>query len=61
MLKAITSIVKPMDVLIALAGIYIFYTMDYANMETIDWIFAVSFGSWFVLLVVRFVLVLRKS
>ena len=50
-----------MDVLIALAGIYIFYTMDYANMETIDWIFAVSFGIWFVLLVVRFVLVLRKS
>lgn len=52
--------VKPMDVLIAAIGIYLFANMDFGNMQTIDYIYAVCFGIWFVLLIVKVYIYYQK-
>ncbi len=45
--------VKPMDVLIAIVGVYLFANMDFGNLQTIDYIYAVCFTLWFILEAVR--------
>lgn len=46
--------VKPMDILIAVVGLYLLlFTIDYSNMSTLDIVYLVCFGIWFVMLVVR--------
>ena len=45
--------VKPMDVLIGAVGIFLFVNMDFHNMQTVDVIYAVCFGIWFVLTAVK--------
>ncbi|SDG23877.1 hypothetical protein SAMN05216584_10366 [Selenomonas sp. WCT3] len=46
--------VKPMDVLIAAVGLYVFvFGINYSDMSIIDTAYAVSFGIWGVLFVVR--------
>lgn len=49
-----------MDVLIAAIGIYLFANMDFGNMQTIDYIYAVCFGIWFVLLIVKVYIYYQK-
>lgn len=45
---------KPMDFLIAAVGFYLFlFDIDYKNMSVIDAAYAVCFGIWTVLLIVR--------
>ena len=46
--------VKPMDILIAVVGLYLLLlTIDYSNMSTLDIVYLVCFGIWFVMLAVR--------
>lgn len=46
--------VKPLDLLIAVFGIFDFtFEMDYNNLSFIDKVFAVCFAAWLILLVVR--------
>ncbi|MCI7261443.1 MAG: hypothetical protein SPK53_03305 [Selenomonas sp.] len=46
--------VKPMDILIAVVGLYLLlFTIDYSNMSTLDIVYLVCFGIWFVMLAVR--------
>lgn len=46
--------VKPMDILIAAVGLYLLlFTIDYSNMSTLDIVYLVCFGIWFVMLAVR--------
>lgn len=46
--------VKPMDILIAIVGLYLLlFTIDYSNMSTLDIVYLVCFGIWFVMLAVR--------
>lgn len=46
--------VKPMDILIAVVGLYLLlFTIDYSNMSTLDIVYLVCFGIWFVMLTVR--------
>lgn len=46
--------VKPMDILIAVVGLYLLlFTIDYGNMSTLDIVYLVCFGIWFVMLAVR--------
>ena len=52
---------KPMDGVIATAAICIFSVMDFSKMETVDWIFTVTFAIWFVLTIVRCCIYYRKS
>ena len=43
-----------MDILIALAGIYLLaFRIDYQNMDTLDKVYLGCFGFWFLLLGVR--------
>ena len=43
-----------MDVLIALLGIYLLvFRIDYRNLETLDIVYLVCFGLWFLLLGIR--------
>ena len=45
---------KPMDYLIALIAIYLFgFSIDYSNMGTIEIVYCVCFGVWFIMLAVR--------
>lgn len=45
--------VKPMDILIAVVGLYLLlFTIDYSNMSTLDIVYLVCFGIWFVMLAV---------
>lgn len=54
--------IKPMDLLIAVVGLYLFFVeLDFSNMSTVDNIYAVCFGIWFVLLVVRCYILWRKQ
>ncbi len=41
--------VKPMDALIAIVAVWLFADMDYANLQSWDYIYMVCFGIWFVL------------
>jgi hypothetical protein len=50
-----------MDGVIAIAAICIFSVMDFSKMETVDWIFTVTFAIWFVLTIVRCCIYYRKS
>ena len=43
------------------AAICIFSVMDFSKMETVDWIFTVTFAIWFVLTIVRCCIYYRKS
>ena len=46
--------VKPMDILIAVVGLYLLlFTIDYSNMSTLDIVYLVCVGIWFVMLAVR--------
>ena len=46
--------VKPMDILIAVVGLYLLlFMIDYSNMSTLDIVYLVCFGIWFVMLAVR--------
>lgn len=46
--------VKPMDILIAVVGLYLLlFTIDYSNMSTLDIVYLVCFCIWFVMLAVR--------
>ena len=46
--------VKPMDILIAVVGLYLLlFTIDYSNMSMLDIVYLVCFGIWFVMLAVR--------
>ena len=46
--------IKPIDVLIALAGIYLLaFKIDYQNMDTLDKVYLGCFGFWFLLLGIR--------
>ena len=46
--------VKPIDILIAVVGLYLLlFTIDYSNMSTLDIVYLVCFGIWFVMLAVR--------
>lgn len=50
----IKKAVGPLDLLIAVFGIYDFtFQMDYSNLSFIDKVFMVCFAVWLVLLVVR--------
>ena len=51
----LSAAVKPMDGVIAIA------VMDFSKMETVDWIFTVTFAIWFVLTIVRCCIYYRKS
>ncbi len=53
--------IKPMDIMIGIAAIYIFYATDLDNMSTFDMIFIVTFAIWFVLTLVRCIIYYRKS
>lgn len=53
--------IQPMDVLIGIAAIYIFYATDFDNLSTFDMIFLVTFAIWLVLTLARCVIYFRKS
>lgn len=53
--------IQPMDVLIAIAAVYIFYATDFDNMSTFDMIFIITFAVWLVLTLIRCVIYFRKS
>ncbi|MFV0635722.1 hypothetical protein [Mitsuokella sp.] len=53
--------IKPMDIMIGIAAVYIFYATDFDNMSTFDLIFIVTFAIWFVLTLARCVIYYRKS
>ena len=57
----LSAAVKPMDGVIAIAAICIFSVMDFSKMETVDWIFTVTFAIWFVVTIVRCCIHYRKS
>lgn len=50
-----------MDCLIFVAAIFLFYHMDYDNLNTIDIIYIATFVIWFVLFLVRTYLLYRKD
>lgn len=54
--------IKPMDILIGVAAIYLLvFEIDYSNMTTVDTIYVVCFIIWFVLLAVRCYIYWKKG
>ena len=59
--KLLKKALRPLDCLIFVAAVFLFYHMDYDNLDTIDIIYIVTFAIWFVLFLVRMYLLYRKD
>ncbi len=57
----IRKAVGPLDIVIAIGAIYVFLKMDYANVDTVDYIYMVTFGIWIALLFVRILIYRYKA
>ncbi|MDD6381959.1 MAG: hypothetical protein PUG02_01105 [Selenomonadaceae bacterium] len=53
--------IKPFDVFIGIAAIFILYRMDFSHLLFVDEILLVTFALWFVLLLVRCYIYYRKG
>ena len=52
---------RPLDCLIFVAAIFLFYHMDYDHLNSIDIIYMATFAIWFALFLVRTYLLYRKD
>ncbi|MGO5129743.1 hypothetical protein [Mitsuokella jalaludinii] len=53
--------IKPFDVFIGIAAIFILYRMDFSHLLFVDEILLVTFALWFVLLLVRCYIYYQKG
>ena len=53
--------IKPFDIVIGMAAVYIFSQTDFDHLLLVDEIFIVTFAIWFVLLLVRCYIYYRKG
>jgi len=53
--------IKPFDVFIGMAALYILYRTDFSHLLLVDKILLVTFAVWFVLLLVRCYIYYRKG
>ncbi len=61
MIELFKKAMRPLDLLIFVAAFFLFYTMDYDNLGTVEKIYIGTFVIWFLLLLVRLWLLYRKD
>ena len=56
-----TKTQKILDAVIIAAAVFVFSSLDYDNLRTMDYIYIVSFGFWLVMFIVRIYLMHKRG
>ena len=55
------KVVNVLDVLILLLALWIFHDLDFSNLTLFDKIYVGTFSIWFLLFIIRFVIIFKKK
>ena len=50
-----------LDILILILALWIFHDLDFNNLALFDKIYLATFGIWFILFILKIIIVLRKN
>lgn len=50
-----------LDILILILALWIFHDLDFNNLTLFDKIYLATFGIWFILFILKIIIVLRKN
>ncbi len=53
--------IGPLDIVIAIGALYVFWKIDYTHVDVVDYIYMVTFGIWILLLIVRLLIYRHRA